>query len=294
MSCFTTDSRIRRSVVPLLVLLGGFAVPGRAADEVDFERRQVTRITPGTIVGRENDNGWNRVVLFAQPRLGSGAVEKIPAIARGYATRFSVVIMARVRGVERQRPDAKYELERVGVGYCTRIGDQDVVISSDTHKQLGAGLDTIEKIVLGQNEKVLDEMVQIVRSRTVTMFDVQALVLHRDKPDDMLVRHLVWVVPATGRVAALVWPLNEDAQGNYHVTNNSLVLLAGGFREDRVIHVSSEEITLGIPSSRAFALARMPQGKQIPLDDQLARLAARKQYDRDTMQQLLDAIRTVF
>jgi hypothetical protein len=287
-------SLFRRSAVLLLVLLNGVAVAGQAADEVDFDRGAVTRITPGTIVGRENNNGWNRLVLLAEPRLASGAVEKIPDIARDYAMRFNVVIMARVRALDSALADAKYELERVGVGLCTRIGDRNVVISSETQKQLGAGLDAIERIVLGQNEKVLDDMVQIVRSRTMTMFDTKALVLHNGKPRDMLVRHLVWVVPATGRVAALIWPMNKDGRGNHHLASDSLVLVAGGFREDRVIHVSAEEITLGIPSARAFALARMPQGKKIPLDDQLAALVVRKKYDRTSMQQLLDAIREAF
>ncbi len=261
--------------------------------QVDCRSTSMARIPAGTILGQENANGWNRVVLLAKPRLASGAVDQIPAIARRYATRFNVVIMARVSAVKGEEGQL-FQLERVGVGYCTQQGDRQVVISSETSEQQGVELDTVERIVLQQNEKVLDEMVQLVRSRTICLFDVKALVLAGGRHHDMLIRHLVWVTPATGKVAALVWPLVPAADGPHRLAGKSLSVVPEGFQEDRLIHVSEEEITLGIPSSRAFALARMPPGKNLAADEPLAQLAARRRYDEQSIQQLLDAVREAF
>ena len=265
-----------------------------AADDVDFTSAPVARIPSGTIVGEDNANGWNRVVLLATPRLASGAVDKIPAVARRYATRFNVVIMACVTSADDRSSDAKYQLKQVGVGYCTNIRDQQVVITSQTEEKLGADLDTVERIVLRQNEAVLNDMVRIVKSRTIAMFDVKALVLAGGEHHDMLLRHLVWVVPGTGKIAALIWPLVTQEDGTYRLTGKTLSVVPGGFHEDRMIHVSADEITLGIPSSRAFALARMPPGKNLIADENLAKLVAQKSYDSASIKKLLAAIRKAF
>lgn len=267
-----------------------------AASKLDFSHHAVARIEPGTQVGRENANGWNRLVLLAKPRLATGAVDKISQMARSYATQFNVVIMARVsREKSKDGASTRFVLDRVGVGYCMPLGGRNVVISSETYEQLGADLDTIGSIVLGQNEKVLDDTVQIVHSNTVAMFDVQALVADEGKHRDMLVRHMIWVNPKTGKVASLVWPMICDQPtGPCRMASKSLTLLAGGFQEDRIIHVSEEEFTLGIPNARAFALARMPPGRKIATTPDLARLATRRSYTRDTLLALIEEIREVF
>jgi hypothetical protein len=117
--------------------------------------------------------------------------------------------------------------------------------------------------------------------------------LHNDKHRDMLVRHMVWISAETGKVASLVWPLAEDQQGTLRLVGKTLALLNGGFREDRIIHVSADEITLGIPSARAFALLRMPPGRKIAADAKIAKLAARKAYTQASLSQLIQALKAV-
>jgi len=264
--------------------------PGNS--QLNLQPQVMTRIPPGTSVGEQNANGWNRLVLFAKPRLAAGAVDKIPRLARSYATRFNVVIMAQVSRTE----DAtkQYRLDRVGVGFCTQIDGKQIVISSETQERLGADLDTIERIVLEQNEKVLEGMVRIARSDGITLFDVEALVLHENEHRDMLIRHLVWASRESGKVAVLLWPLLENSQSRYKLAGESLVALPGGFHEDRIIHVSDDEIKLGIPTTRAFALAGMPRGKKLACTPELTQLVTLKRYTPTTLAKLVQTIKRAF
>ncbi|MGM0487044.1 MAG: hypothetical protein ACQESR_09825 [Planctomycetota bacterium] len=260
----------------------------------DFNHQPVPLIPPGTIVGKDNPNGWNRLVLLAKPRLAGGAVEELSAMARDLATQFPVVIMARVRARKTNEDRVEYRLENVGVGICTEIAGRNVVVSSDSHDELDADLNTIERIVLGQNEKMLKKITRIVHTHSFVVFDVKARLLHAGKHRDAHVRHLVWVSPESGKVASVVWPLIEDGEGRYQLLGKTLSALPGGFEEDRIIHVSADEVTFGIPSARAFALARMPRGKKIPVTPKLASLATQKKYDRASLSKLIQMLRDAF
>jgi len=275
-----------------------FAAAGASNDErrdlLDLRRQAVPRIPPGTIVDADNANGWNRLVLFAKPRVALGAVNELPRMVRQIAARFPVVIMARVAVPETENVSNTYTLEEVGVGYCVAVASKNVIVRSDKLKDLNVELGTIERIVLERNEEVLDDMVQIACSNTFVLFDVKALMLQGGTHQDTMLRYLVWVSPETGQIASIVWPLTEEKQGALRLIGDALVALPGGFQEDRVIHVSADEIMLGIPSLRAFALARMPRGKKIPVTSELAALAAHKTYTRGTLSKLLQALREAF
>lgn len=287
------------SAVLILALTGypsgcAVAAEGEGGDELDVRRRAVRRIPPGTIVGEDNSNGWNRLVLFAKPRVAAGAVNELPHMVREIAARFPVVVMARVSPHSAEDPPTSYKLERIGVGYATEIAGRNVIVCSEKLKELDADLGTIERIVLERNEDVLEDMVQIARSNTFVMFDVKALMLRAGAHQDTRLRHLVWISSETGKVASVVWPLMETEQGTFQLVGDSLVALPGGFQEDRIIHVSGDEVMFGIPSFRAFALARMPPGTKIQATPEIAALAAQNKYTRVSLSKLLNALRKAF
>lgn len=280
----------------ILVMAGVWsakAAEDGARNVANFNQRAVSVIPPGTIVGEDNSNGWNRLVLLAKPRLAAGAVEEVPSMAGDLATRFSVVIMARVAG-QAQNGEVKYRLEGVGVGFGTEIDGKNVVVSSEKHEKLGADLNTFERLVLAQNEKTLQKTAQIARSRHFAIFDVRGRLLHANKPREVKIRHLVWVGPETGKIASVMWPLIERPNGQYQLLGETLIAIPGGFQEDRRIHVSADQVTFGIPSSQAFALTRMPPGKKIAATRQFKSLAARKKYAPASFSQLIDAVRKAF
>lgn len=291
-----------RRLLPIILTMGvvcsGFnriaAAKNSDAAPFDFDLQPVSLLPPGTVVGKDNPNGWNRLVLLAKPRLAAGAVEELSAMARDFAARFPVVIMASVRSRKTTENNVEYRLENVGVGICTKIGGRNVVVSSDSHDQLDADLNTIERIVLGQNEKTLRNMTRIVHTHRFVLFDVKARLLHAGEHRDARVRYLVWVSPESGQVASLAWPLIEDGKGQYQLLGKALSALPGGFEEDRIIHVSADEVTFGIPSARAFAVARMPTGKKIEATPKLASLATQKKYDRASLSKLIETLKTCF
>lgn len=288
------DSRIRAAMIGLAAgWLLQCATAAPAVDAIDVRPRNVERIPPGTVVGRHHEGTWNRLVLLARPRLAAGDVERVSRTVRDYATRFPVVVMARVEQEAGSSP-GRFRLGGVGLGYCTSILGEDVVISTDTHERLGARLDLIGKIVLGQNEKCLDDARIIASSDTLMIFDVRAIVLREDMHRDMVVRHMVWVSSPSGKVAALIWLLDEDAQVGYRLAEDVLHAIAQDHVEDRVIHVLASEFTLGVPSARAFALIRMPQGKVIQASPDLARLAVLPRYTEESLREFVDRLRTAF
>ena len=80
------------------------------------------------------------------------------------------------------------------------------------------------------------------------------------------------VSPKDGRLATLVWLLEPTTEGEYRLSGDSLQWLPDGLHEDRALHVDADKFVLGVPTKEAFALVRLPQGKDVPLTPALRQL----------------------
>ena len=105
-------------------------------------------------------------------------------------------------------------------------------------------------------------------------------------------RHFVWVDSSTGRTAALVWLIKRDSAGGYVVEVEEPARWApAGLREDRAIHVDGRQFNfLGIPTEKAFAIERLPPGRQVPWTEEAKDVAATEHFDRDSLQRISNAL----
>ncbi|HZT81700.1 MAG TPA: hypothetical protein VFA26_15845, partial [Gemmataceae bacterium] len=178
-------------------------------------------------------------------------------------------------------------LEKVAVGFALDSKGQSVIA---TPKQLppGVSLGLIGQNVFEKNEEGLRDVPQVARSRTMCVFDAtKALMLREGKHQRMVIRHVVLVNPADGKVQTLVWLLGPGRDGGLVPAEDAMQLLPPGLKEDRVINVKKEKFgVLGIPAEDAFAMVRIPQGTPVKWTPDLQKVAAVRTFTADSAAQL--------
>jgi hypothetical protein len=188
--------------------------------------------------------------------------------------------------VEENGQSARYRFDRLGVGFCVPVKDEYVAVASDAKDNGGVKLDLISAQVLAASEKCLKGIIQVAQLDTLTIVDAQSIFLCNGEHCDRIVRHLVRLEPRDGKIETLVWLLEKDGEGGHRVVDNTVQLLPAGFVEDRVINVKSSEFLLGIPTSRAFAMVRLPQGEPVDGTSQFRQLAAKDRFTAESLREL--------
>ncbi len=268
--------------------VGAPEAPGQTLmpqEKIDLQKKPLSRIPVGTVIGQQPPKGWSNLVLFAIPTLTPQDERDAPRTATHYAQMFKFTVLANV--ARRGDGKAPFYLERVGRGFATTVGGKQVIISGkDT---LGADMGLFGRRILDENEKILDEDVrQVVRTATMLIFDAQAVMRRGDDHVNMVVRHAILVDPAIGRLYTLVWLLTRD----YEPAEKAIQLLPDGMRERRLLSVKRDKFSrLGIPERDAFALRQIPQGKPITYTDALKEAACVKTFEEAKVPQIEETLR---
>jgi hypothetical protein len=279
-----------RPILLAVFITIGFTATGLAQSTAIPFSAAVSRVAAGTLIGQENAPRWNRTVLLAKPRIASGDVSSLSEPIRAAVSKFVLSVVATVDR-DPQSAEPRYRLAEVGVGYSVEVNSQLKVIHSDDYKSHGVSLSFIHRQMLAENERQLDKIRTIVRGGSLLMFDVPAILLQNKSHRDYLIRHLIWIDSKSGKLATMVWLIEEDKSKQLSVvTSEPIRWVDGTIIEDRVIHVDGAEFTLGIPSSRAFALEKFPAGRPIPWNQPAAMVGALEDYDLDSIQRLMKAL----
>jgi hypothetical protein len=292
-----------RILAPLLVLAISPLVRGddaqraespstRAAAWTDVTPRRLQWIKPGTQIGEGPPQGWSHLVLLAKPRIGVGDVDAIPKSAIHYGSMFSFTVLANVRTEGKADADEKrYFLERVAIGMATNVQGRNLIVTSD--QTFGADVGFIGRAVMRENERILSsDMRQVARTRTMHVFDVNAIMLRSNQHKQMVIRHVNLVSPQTGQLTTFVWLLGRDSTDKYTVAENAIQMLPPQMQEDRVLSVDARKFTLGIPAADAFALARLPQGTPVKYSKSLMTLAALRRFTPESALHLEEELQT--
>lgn len=109
----------------------------------------------------------------------------------------------------------RYKLAKVAVGLGMRIRDKDTIITPDTQQRLGAGLGFLARIVLRTAQDKLAEVVVVVRSNTLMVFDSPGLLARDGKHNPVVLRYAVLVDERSGRLNMLLWVLDRTERGEY-------------------------------------------------------------------------------
>ncbi|MEN1681218.1 MAG: pyruvate kinase [Planctomycetota bacterium] len=252
----------------------------------DFTPKPMPRIPAGVVVGGEKVEGWSDPVLFVRGKLTAGDTNAVSDMVRKYGEMFNLVVLANVG----QESTGEYYLDKVAVGFSTKIAGRNVVITRDTHSQLGANLGIIGGLVFAGNDDALKDAKQVARYRHGLVMDAPTQMLVGGEHRLRMVRHFYWVSKSTGKLGTLLWSM-DDAGGAAYQTVGEMQLLPPQMLEDRVMHVDGSEFDfLGRPSKNAFALVRLPQGRAIGMGAELKQAAGVRRFDQGSYIRLLTLV----
>lgn len=260
---------------------------------VELRTQPLAKIPVGTLIGEGEaaPKGWTHLVMLAKPRLGVGDVDSVSKSAAQYSGTFLFTILANVVDSAKGTDAPSHFLEKVAVGGALEGGGKTIVATVD--QTFGTELGFLGKRVFAKGERVLaNDFRQVVRTKTMMVFDAHAYVRYTGKHCRMVIRHAILVAPKTGRLTTFVWLLGADGKGGYARAESTLQLLPPALREDRVMSVDGQKFTLGIPSDDAFAVARIPQGTAIRFSPPLSTLAAVRQFNAKSASQLEAELQT--
>lgn len=256
----------------------------------DCQPKPLPRIVPGTRIADTPPEGWTHLISKSQPELASGDVDKLHARAAELARFLFSSLLARV-GRQETANGPVYRLEEVATGLGTQIGQEDVIISSETQSELGANLGFLERCVLRGAEKELNEPVVLAQSETSLIVDMPGIMHLDGKHRPVVLRYIFMVHPQEGRLEAVLWRLDVDAQGAYQLADVPAVRRRLGRVERCGLHVDASETLAGIPKPKAFATMRLPTGDPLPLPPSLRKIAGQRQLTLEMAEQIDAEIR---
>jgi hypothetical protein len=277
-------------VVGVLSLAPEPAPTASVSTEFDCQPRPLARIPPGTRIADVPPDGWTHLISKSLPELATGDVDKLHPRAAELAQLLFSCLLARVDRQETPH-GAVYRLDEIATGLGTQIGQEDVIIDSQTQGRLGANLGFLERCVLHGAEKGLNEPVVLARSATSMIVDMPGIMLIDRKHRPVVLRYLFMVHPGDGRLEAVLWRLDVDAQGVYHLVGVPAVRRELGRVLRCPLHVDANETFAGVPKPNAFATIGLPAGDALPLPPSLHKIADRRELTPEMAVQIDTEIR---
>ena len=275
-----------RCLIVISCLLASTASHGESPSVLP---QPLPRIPPGTVVNAQNMQGFTDLILLVRGHLTAGDTSAVNDTTRYYGSLFNLVYLANVT----KHAEKGFLLDRVAVGFVTKIRGQDVVVTAETESKLNAGLNFIGRQVLAGNEKALEDVTLVAKNDYGALVDAPALLFRDKKHQPMVVRFFIWVSP-DGKVGTCDWlllkNLDSKAANRLVLGDDTFNYLPPKMEEDRVLHVDGSRFTLGIPAADAFALVKIPQGRAYPISEQLKLLAPKGQYSDEEFSDLAGAL----
>ena len=259
-------------------------------DGWDLQPRPVPRIPAGTTFTDRAPQGWSSLIMFVNGKLSSGDVDAASATVKKYAAMFNLVMM----GNAGRQSNGQYYLDKVAIGFSTRNQQgQNVVVTANGGGAAGIGF--IGKSVLAGNEEALGDIRQTARNATSVVIDAPAMMLVGNEHKERIIRYLIWVAPRTGRIGTTCWVLDKTRPpAGYRVGEDTFQFLPPNMIENRVLNVKRDYFTLGIPSPKAFAMVRIPQGTAYKFTPQMLQQAGARAFTKESFHSLLTATSGAF
>jgi len=246
-----------------------------------IEPKLIDRIPPGTVVFDRSSREFSDVILFIKGKLEAGDTDVVNDTTRFYGDLFNLVYMANVK-----RANNGFKLDTVAVGFSSKIDGRDIVVSSETARDLGLSLNIIGRSVLSGNERALQDITVMAKNDQCAVIDAPAIVRFNDRNEPMVVRFFIWTSRADGQLGTTVWLLAKNGKG-YRLAEDTFNFLPPEMVEERVLYVDGSQFTLGIPSATAFAMTAIPQGRSFKFTDRMRRVAAIETFTPQTFNELI-------
>jgi len=255
--------------------LGSVALSAQAADQIDCTRRPIAQIPPGTKVSNRPPVGWTHLIFKTRNRLASGDLDAIPDFGRATAEFLFTVFAARVVPAN---PDGRgpWRLDKVAMAVGAQVGQEDIVLTTATQKELGADLGVLKLAILGRAEEHLKKVHQVAFSPRLAIVDAPTYFADPDGHRPIVIRYLLLVRPEDGGLASLAWRIDLAEEGRYLAARSPAVLIQPNLVATTPLHVDGKKVILGIPGADAFATTRLPRGREVPIPLVVQGLAGRQ------------------
>ena len=277
----------RRSLLPVAVALAALAtaVSTRAAEKLsprfDTQPRGLDRIAAGTIIGDTAPRDWSALIIKSQPRVTQGDVNQVMQVVRQNAALLTTIILASAR----HNPPGTahpYALDRVAVGLAVTVPGGHQVLNSENPGNLGL----IQRQVLNGAERNMDSVQRIAQTDGMAIVDFRAIVRRGVEHVDSILRYAVMVDNRNAQFFTLAWQVELDTAGDYAQAPAEVQWLPRNMVEENQLYVDAGKFTLGIPNTRAFAVAKLPTGRPVVIGPQIRTLAALPRFDVQALHQL--------
>jgi hypothetical protein len=266
-------------VIATICVLPAHGVENATGKQI--EPKLIDRIPPGTVVFDPSTRILSDVILFIKGKLEAGDTDVVNDTTRFYGDLFNLVYMANVK-----KANNGFKLDTVAVGFSSKIQGRDIVVSSETARDLGLSLNIIGRSVLSGNERALQDINVMAKNDQSMVIDAPAIVRFNDRNERMVVRFFIWTSVADGQLGTTVWLLAKNGNG-YRLAEDSFNFLPPEMVEERILHVDGSQFTLGIPSATAFAMTSIPQGRPFKFTDRMRRVAAVETFTTQTFNELI-------
>jgi hypothetical protein len=265
---------------------------GKNGSGYDVTVRRLEQIPPGTVLAKEAPKGWSNLIIKSYSRPGAGDMKQLSPTANRLCRLLFTAILADVKPDKAGGDGKRYKLAKVAVGLGTRVRGEDVILTPDTQKKLGADLGLLARVVLRTAQEKLGDIAVVARSNTLMVFDSPSLMVVEERHKPIVLRYAVLVEAQTGRLNTLVWALGRDEGGKYSDPIGAIQWLPPNLTDDCVLHVDGSEFSLGQPTEKAFAMTTPPKGrKEIKVSDDLKSLIARPRFSAATAAELESKLR---
>ena len=271
-------------LVVFVASLSMLGVSSTLLGETKFRNVPLSAIKPGTTIdSKKVVSDGSQLVLLAKPRVAAGDVNSASAKVRSYASMFNMVLIAKTS----RDSSGVYHLNDLAVGNGVRRNGGWTIVSADSHKEHGVELDFFAKQILSRSEGSLRQARVLAAGDSYRVFDAEAIVRHDSEHQRMKIRHIVWVNKKSGKLATMQWLLRPVRNGELQMVEGVVHALPPKYLEDRVFSVKAEEFTFGVPSEKALAIDKLPNGKLVPVTPELKKLASAVDYSEKTEELLV-------
>lgn len=258
----------------------------------DVKPRRLGQIEPGTVVDKSPPRGWSDLVIKIRSFIDEQDIDKVHPIAAKMASMLSTVILANVKEEQLDNGRVRYRLSSLGIGLAADVNGQDTVVTSESQEAVGADLNIVARQVLSKAEDRLSGATLVMRSNTIAVVDMNALIVVQGSHEEVVLRHVMLVNPSSGELDTVIWAITMNERKEYDQVLGKVELLAKDLIEDYRLHVDTDRFTLGIPSETAFAMFEPPQGvKDFEITEDFKGLAEIQQFDADSAHQFEGALR---
>ena len=282
------------AVLPHVIPWRGGSLPPAEEADVDVTPRQLDPIPPGTVIEDRPPEEWTHLVVKSCPRVADESIDKVSESTARLAGLLFTAIVADVKEEPQARQASRFSLSKVAAGVGTEVDGQDVVLSSDTQKELGADLGLLDRTALAGGEAHVQEICCVARSRTMLILDAPNVLLHEDKHRLVVLRYAILVDPKTGRLDTLLWLLELEDGGAYLGPVGPMQWLPPSKLVDCLLHVDRDEFILGVPTTKGFAMVQIPQGRQtLAFSQELKSTAAQSRLTRASARELERQLRSL-